>query len=174
MSGIDVELLSAVTSGLAVVACGVLKYAIDRRDKEIDEKLKEAKLADDKQKLADDEQKKQLIAEVKELTKQNHVIELEHAKLTGEVKVLIKTIEPIERDLKDIRDDMVPRAEWREAQERIESAQGRLETKLDNFARYQQWRPTPSGGMRSQPQSIPREEFGIDEYKTPEKPSTKR
>ncbi len=158
------EIIALIISALAVCVTGVLKYAVDRRDKEIDSKLVEAKVADEKQKTADDEQKKQLTAEVKELTTKHHAIELAYAKLEGEVKVLTKTIEPIERDLKAIENAMVPRAEWREAQKRIEMAQERLEDKLDRLGNYQQWRPTPGPSQAVRP--IPREESALDQYKS--------
>ncbi len=158
------EIIALIISALAVCVTGLLKYTVDRRDREIDTKLLEARSADEKQKTADDEQKKQLTAEVKELTTKNHKIELEHAKLEGEVKVLIKTIEPIETDLKDIKDEMVPRQEWREAQHRVEQAYERLEGKLDKMVNYSQWRGTPASIPAQR--SIPREETALDEYKS--------
>lgn len=153
-----------ILSGLAVALTAVLKYAIDRRDREIDEKLKDAKAADDKQKTADDEQKTKLTDEIKSLTKRNHEIELNHAKLEGEVKVLSKTTTTIETDLKDIKDEMVPRQEWREAQQRVETAQERIEHKFDNIMRTLPWRSSSSSSMQAQ-RSIPREEVEIDDFK---------
>jgi hypothetical protein len=154
------EIVALIISALAVCTTAVLKYAIDRRDKEIDGKLADAKVADHDQKTI-------LAAEVKDITKKHHAIELSHAKLEGEVKVLTKTIEPIESDLKDIKNEMVPRQEWREAQGRIEQAQERLEDKLDKFVNFSQWRPSPSGGMAAAHRPLPREEGALDEYKAP-------
>ncbi len=169
------DALPLILSGLAIAVTALLKYAVDRRDREIDEKLKDAKTADEKQKTADDEQKVKLSDEIKALTKKNHEIELNHAKLEGEVKVLSKTSATIETDLKEIKDEMVPRQEWREAQLRIETAQERIEQKFDNIMRTLQWRP-PSGSMQSptQQRPLPREEGDIDEFKIRPKGTTTR
>lgn len=169
------EIVALIISALAVCVTGLLKYTIDRRDKEIDGKFADTKTNDEKQKAADDDQKTKLAGEVRDLTKTLHTQELAHAKLEGEVRLLVKTVEPIERDLKDIKSEMVSKQEWREAQSRIEQAQERLEDKIDKFVNFSQWRPSPSGGMPAVRRPLPREETALDDYKTvPPYPERKR
>lgn len=148
----------SVALGAAGVAIAALaRYAVDARDKAVDERVKKLEEKFTKTDEADDD-----------VTERLHAQQLAHAKLEGEVRVLTKSNDAIERDLKEIKDEMVPRSEWREAQERLETSYGRLESKLDNFVRYAQWRPTPGQmpAVTVQTRPLPREEYTLDEYKT--------
>lgn len=164
-----VSVISLIVGVASAIITALLRYAISNRDSEIDEKLarneRDVKKAIDEARANDREHDRTLQDEVRAMTGKLHDRELAHAKLEGEVKVLSKSHETIERDVKEIKESMVPRTEWREAQDRIESAQSRLEGKLDQAVRLAQWRPTP-GQMQAVRAPLPREEGDLGEYKT--------
>lgn len=167
--GIILAAAGAAFGILGTLLGAILKYTVDKRDREIDrrfeELVKKHETAVTDARKTDDETTKKLAEEVKVLTqRQNdeakalltktHEAEVARIKLESEVALIRKGNETIDRDLVEIRNEMVPRKEW---QERMD----RLEEKLDNFARFSRWSP-PAGIPRVQ--TIPREE-DIDEYK---------
>lgn len=153
------SILAIICSICSVVIGALLRYAITNRDREVDKRISDLEKDDNS-----------VVGDVKKLTEKQHSDEVSRTRLEGEVKLLAQANGAIDRDLKDIKTSMVSRTEWTEAQSRIESAQARLETKLDTALSIARYRPTPLS-MPAAPhhRPLPREEAGLDEYKIPRK-----
>lgn len=165
LSGGDIlTIAGAIMGAFGAVVAALASYAVNKRDKEVDRRIDEVKTLTERgvadAKKGDDEHRVRLEGEVRALTAAQHKLELEHAHLDGEFKVLAKSNENVERDVKEIKQDMVSRKEWREGQDRLEEQNARLESKLDQWMRVRGFPST--GGMAA---AIPREEPDMGGYK---------
>ncbi len=180
--------VGAAFGALGAIIAALLKYAVDKRDKEIDDDVAEAKkAATEKITKLEDEHKataKKLEDEIRKLADENkhillrhsddareferklHAAEIAHIKLEGEMKTITKTNEAIEKDLAEIARGMVPRKEWEERMDRFEDTISKLDSKLDNYARVSRWSP-PSGMPAVRTPPLPREEDDMRTYKPP-------